>query len=178
VVLHDLFEEVRIGGRALVKKIGDLSKKQRHLWQQVPYLALHADGRSGWRDDYNRAYTSGYWALASSQRNYTVYVDLETGNLVDAYDLRKSAKEEDILALAMRLYVLRADKILRYIRFESTQPIAHYYSADDRKKREQYIASFLEEGNITNMSFRRTIDPKEVHDAQIIVPLLENLSAD
>jgi len=103
--------------RSLVKDICDYSISQKNLWRRVPYLALEADGRTGFGDNYSRAYNGGFWALDGSIVNggYEVYVHLTTGNLVDAYfasnslsvsgvDIRKEsklkrAKDSSILGL-------------------------------------------------------------------------------
>lgn len=62
------------------KEIVTLTKKyciqQKPLWQQVPYLALQAQGRGGFSEDYGFTYSRGYHKIGS------IYVDCATGNLM------------------------------------------------------------------------------------------------
>lgn len=71
----------------LVENIREYSLSQKEEWQKIPMLALEAEGRTGYSDTRSRAYTQGFWALEPATRNgkYQAYVDLATGEIVDAW---------------------------------------------------------------------------------------------
>lgn len=177
MTLQRTFEEVNDVARELVQKVQKVSKQQKSLWQQVPYLALQADGRTGYSDQYSRAYHQGYWAVESSVRDgsYSVYVDLETGELVNAYDPRETALDEDVLSIILHLHKLDATQIVSALKAHATEPIGNYYNAKDKRERTEYINSILQQGNITQVSYRRTVRPKEVHEANVLAPILDTL---
>ena len=105
---------IRTEADKVIFDIRELSRRQKDLWQRVPYLALQADGRSGYSDNYSRAYREGYWALDASVRSglYSVYVDLENGKLVNPAVPKKLASDEDVLMLAFSLEQIDARAIV------------------------------------------------------------------
>ena len=174
--LRKIFEEVNSEVRELLQKIRNIAKQQKSLWQQIPYLALQADGRSGYSDQFSRAYHQGYWAVGNTRNGcYRIYVDLETGELVDAYDPQRMAQDEDILSIIQHLHQLDAAEISKNLKARAKEPIVGYYNEEDRKAREERISSILQQGNIAQDSFRRIISPKEVHEANVIAPILDTL---
>ena len=132
------------------KNIRGYSISQKEFWQQIPSLALEADGRTGHSDNYGRAFRTKYWALNSSieNGNYQVYVDLRTGDLVDAFHAsdfsimdytieteKKSvpAEDEQIIKLAFHLCELDASRILKELKKESKQPHGSYYNTKEKE---------------------------------------------
>ncbi|MDP3734090.1 MAG: hypothetical protein Q8R37_02585 [Nanoarchaeota archaeon] len=133
----------------LVEKIREYSLSQQQQWQRVPYLALMADGRSGFNGNYSRAYHQGYWALESSCKSgyYNVYVDLDNGNLVDAHhaassidlfdvDIPKESKsvpanEDEIITLD--LDNLDARSLVRMLQQQAQEPYPSYYKAEEQE---------------------------------------------
>ena len=85
--------------RKLAEAMRNYSRSQKILWQQVPDLALEADGRSGYLDETHRnvlgirALPSGTW-----DRTYHLFVDLETGDLVSGHELR-TLSDDDVLKI-------------------------------------------------------------------------------
>ncbi len=122
--------EIIANAEKVVREIHDYSRSQKELWQRIPLLALEADGRTGFSDNYSRAYHNGFWALEGSvsSGHYSVYVDLATGELVDAYSASRSfsvcdidvpkdstlkpARNVEVLNLAFNLDELDAQKIV------------------------------------------------------------------
>lgn len=133
----------------LVDKIKEYSRSQQKQWQQVPYLALQADGRSGFNDNYSRVYYTGYWAMESSVHNgdYHVYVDLATGNLVNAYhasssvcifdaDIPKESKQilaDDDEIIALALDDLNARQLVQMLRQQAQMPYPSYYKPEEQE---------------------------------------------
>lgn len=68
----------------LLEDIREYSENRKEEWQRIPYLALKADGRSGWNDRYQTAYLHGFWWLGVYNQNghRAAKVDLETGRIV------------------------------------------------------------------------------------------------
>ncbi len=161
----------------LVSRVTEFSRRQKALWQKIPFLALSANGRSGYSDQYSRAYGQGYWAVEASVSDgeYCVYVDLETGKLVNATDPRRPAKAEDVLRIARSLDQLDAASIVKSLEVQAKEPIGSYYDAKARRERKQRIAAILREGKIKRDSFRRSVSPREVYEGNVVGPLLDML---
>lgn len=125
----------------LEESIRDYARSQKEGWQQIPLLALEADGRTGFSEKYSRAYKSGYWALESSIRDgrYQVYIDLETGELVDASSVDSSfpildldipkegnpqpAKPECVLQIAHCMQELHAPFLIEKLKLKGGEPV-------------------------------------------------------
>jgi hypothetical protein len=69
---------------ALANKIRDYCQSQKELWNKIPWLALQANGRGGYCDEYSRNYRLGIIALGSGSSGgcYNYFIDLATGGLV------------------------------------------------------------------------------------------------
>jgi hypothetical protein len=146
-----LEENINNGVRQLLSLINQYSESQKELWREIPYLALEADGRDGFSDNYRRAYKSGFWALDSSNLNgyCTVYVDLATGKLVDAYFASdsfrvvgynipkesqiKPANEENIILLAFNMEELDAREIIASLKKERKISYVSYKDAEEQE---------------------------------------------
>ncbi len=87
---------------ALVASIRDHVRSQKELWQQVPWLALQADGRAGYSGLNGRAYRTGYWAVKANRESgsYSVYVDCATGELVNAWAPERLALDFEVAKFA------------------------------------------------------------------------------
>ncbi len=167
-----LFDGVSRTALELVQQVREGAEQQKALWQKVPYLALQADGRTGYSDNYCRAYHQGYWAVEGSQvsGSYTIYVDLETGVLVNAYDPRQKARDNDILRIAFGLHELDAADIIAGIQAHARMPCGTYYNNKELRERKARIASILREGHITRTAYHRTVSPEAVHRQNVIAP--------
>ena len=114
--------------------IRDYVKSQVDTWKLVPHLALEADGRSGFSDNYARAYRQGVWAIEASVRNgsYTVYVDLASGELVNPFAFHEqgrvvAAYDSDVLQLATRRDQIDASMLVADLKKAAKRPVASYY---------------------------------------------------
>ncbi len=110
-------EEIKNKRSELIQLIRDYAKSQKDLWQQVPYLALQADGRGGFSDAYGACYHEGYWTIFSSQMHsiggYSVIVDCETGELVYPY---KKGPAPDHCLLLINIEELDAEKVIAQLK--------------------------------------------------------------
>lgn len=127
--------------RALVADIRAYAREQVALWRRLPYLALEADGRNGFSDNYSRAYRQGVWAVESSVKSgsYTVYVDLATGELIDPFAFHANGTispvgDAAVLALAVSLSELDARDIVEQLKQRSKEPVASYYEPAVQKR--------------------------------------------
>jgi hypothetical protein len=118
----------------LVTAVRDFARGQVAEWRKVPHLALEADGRTGFNDNHSRAYRQGVWAVLSSvrDRSYAVYVDLATGELIDAYDFHRNgcctpAQDADVLRLASNIDELEAAALVASLRAQARQKYPSYY---------------------------------------------------
>lgn len=167
-------ERIEKDVQELTDFIRDFSKEQKDLWQKVPYLALQADGRSGYSGQYSRAYEQGYWAIkgSTSEGRYTVYVDLETGELVDAFDPRKPADNKNVivLALALALKELKAAEIVKKLSDEAKK--SHYKDYKIRNQIE-WRRSLKNSLGLKPGAYKRKVNPEEVHRNNIVGGLLD-----
>lgn len=118
----------------LVAKIHGESTGRQSIWQQIPYWAANADGRTCYSKRLPLAYRQGYWPLEASLKNgaYTVYVDLETGRLVDANNPQNWASDEDVICLAFHLDQLDAQKIVSQLKQRSSMTITKEVNTPER----------------------------------------------
>jgi hypothetical protein len=153
----------------LVQKIRDYSTLQKNLWQLVPNLALEADGRTGHSEQYSRAYSSGFWAIRASVENgrFNVFVDLATGDLVDAYSASntfsvadfdcekdsslKPARKKGILELALDMEQLDAKEIINDLELEAKEP---YFSGYNVEKKEAWRSEMREKYDVKEIFTR------------------------
>ncbi|PJE51115.1 MAG: hypothetical protein COV29_02475 [Candidatus Yanofskybacteria bacterium CG10_big_fil_rev_8_21_14_0_10_36_16] len=175
MIPQDIFEEIGSTAKELIDKIREISRLQRSLWQQVPYLALQADGRTGYADQYMRAYRSGYWVITSSCRDgcYHVSVDLETGELVCPLAPERKSSDEDVLRIALSLHEIDVERILRKLKIASERPFHRSYKQEDKERRKRLQDSILEQGNITPDSFSRVSSSKNIRESGFKDPVLD-----
>ncbi|MCX6788286.1 MAG: hypothetical protein NTZ36_00165 [Candidatus Jorgensenbacteria bacterium] len=114
----------------LVEFIRAYSLKQKELWQQVPYLALQVDSRSGSSYEYSLAYQKGFWRIESSIiiSYYSVVVDCATGRLVCMANTSEDARASDLIRCAARLEDLDANAVLNELRKKAQEP--HFKGCD------------------------------------------------
>lgn len=98
---------------------------QKDLWQKIPWLALEADGRIGFSSKYACAYERGYLQLEASKINgrYRVYLDLDTGELFDAFfiacGINVLASDENVVNLLRNGYELNATETIKNLEQEA-----------------------------------------------------------
>lgn len=149
----------------LVGVIRQYSRDQASLWQQVPNLALEADGRSGYNDTYSQAYREKTWPVLQQNGGYGRYeafVDLNTGEIIDfphildpiymsdgevdinTEEMRKPApaSDEKILRLAEHLDNLDAQSLVDHLQEAAQTP---YFYAYKPQEIEQWRANLREE---------------------------------
>jgi len=139
----------------LVAKIREFSKSQKELWQKIPYLSLQADGRAGYSDGLSRAYRNGFWELECSLVSgfYQVYVDLETGELVNASSVSaRQASDKNVLKIALNLEQLNAQKIITCLEERACQPYPTY---ENPIKQDSWRVETKEKLNLTE-TYSRT----------------------
>lgn len=113
----------------MIKHIREYSESQVELWRQIPCLVLEADGEDEYRC---RVYYEGIWPVNSSASygSYTVCVDLETGRLVNAFNILEPAIDGDLLRISAN--ELDASKIIEELKGLSAAP--HHWSQGERKE--------------------------------------------
>ena len=116
--------------KKLAGEIRDYARSQRELWRQVPWLALEADGRTGFGEGivYRRGYlpvlTVGYTKL---------YVDCESGELVRWSENRMPpAEDADVLLLLKGMEELDASGLIDALEAEAAEP--YFYGYDPAKQ--------------------------------------------
>lgn len=164
-------EDIKQVMRNLAERVKRFSENERDLWQKVPYLALQADGRSGYSDQYSRAYDQGFWAIHSSAVNgyYRVYVDLETGRLADPSNLIKTPCDEDIITLAAHLDELDAQNIVTELGKYSTEPT---YKGYDPNKQNEWRNGLIRKLGLNPNSYKRLVDLTELAKRNSIAGLI------
>jgi len=120
----------------LVESVREYTRSQKDLWARIPYLALKADGRTGYSDAYLRAYETGYWAIESGRINgyYGVLVDCATGELINPGNTGNPASDDTVLPLASHLNELDAAEIIAELRREGKKPVLIHSSPEKQKE--------------------------------------------
>ncbi len=112
----DLFESAadRIARKQheLAEEIRAYSQSFKEYWKRAPWLALQADGRSGYLSAYDFACSTGYWMVPLSGGPGTVYVDCATGELMSGFREQKPAADHLILRFANCLNELNGKEIV------------------------------------------------------------------
>ncbi|MEK7628786.1 MAG: hypothetical protein AAB421_05245 [Patescibacteria group bacterium] len=116
---------------ALIDAVRACSRAQKDLWQKVPWLALQADGRTGYSDSYSRAYNNGLWTLTVAHHGYcSAFVDCATGELVDA-ELRPLV-EKYVLEVAAYIEQIDAHAVTKGLAADASRRTSDCYNADDQ----------------------------------------------
>ncbi len=146
---------------ALSSDIRRFSRSQEKLWQQIPFLALQADGRSGHSEQYSRAYGYGFWALRSSESGgyFTVYVDLENGDLVNPHDLARQASIQDVLRLATTIEELDAKALIKKLEKEAGEKTWEGY---DKEKKEAWRNDLFKKLNLKPKTYKRDKSKEQI----------------
>lgn len=123
--------------KELDELIREYTRSERELWRLVPYLALHADGRSGYSSQYAVAYQKGLWIIEHSVDrfgSYTVAVDCATGELVSIPNTHEKAHVEDVLRCASRLHEFDAAAVVLALQQAGKKPYFSGYDVEGTKK--------------------------------------------
>ena len=160
---NPLFDKLAATSKELVEQIRELSRSQRSLWQQIPFLAVLADGRTGFLDHYSRAYYQGYWAIRASVRDgcFTVYVDLETGELVCSLNPGIKASDNDLLMIASALDQIDAAAIIEELSTKAKQPIGRFY---DPAKQECWRRGIVQERGLKPDTYERKTSVQKISE--------------
>lgn len=113
-------EAIQVVLPKLVKDVREWCESKAELWQRVPNLALEANGRSGYLDDYSYCYNFGFWRIwgRSPRGQYLLCsVDCATGVIAyDAESFRQGrlvvARDRDVLHLLDRLDEIDAELVI------------------------------------------------------------------
>ena len=111
----------------LINALREHSRSQASLWQQLPSLALMADGRSGYNASLQRAYREGYWTIESGDHRHTVLVDCASGEIVHQSKRDEPAPDASVLLLATDPAALDAAGIIAELRAMTEAPIGPGY---------------------------------------------------
>lgn len=80
----------------IVRAIVEYSISQAPIWQQIPNLALEAEGRTGYSDGRQITYRSKIWRTLQEHEiyggNYISCIDLTTGEILEFLDVSTSAR--------------------------------------------------------------------------------------
>lgn len=109
----------------LLLEVRQWSESQKELWQQIPNLALEADGKNGYSDDLAYCYTYGFWRIWDSSSYRGMYllcsIDCSTGRIGNesaSFSQEKfvEATDEAILRLLSRLDDIDASLLLKNLK--------------------------------------------------------------
>ncbi len=102
--------------QALVKSVRAYTESQKRLWQQVPWLAIEAMGRGGWRDNDHLAYY-GLWQIAWNHGVHSLCIECSTGQLYQG--LHPATNKEIIVASLSGLGHLDAQQVITRLKERS-----------------------------------------------------------
>jgi hypothetical protein len=90
---------IKIARDSLVAALRKFSTDQVELWKQIPWLALQAEGISGYSDEGVSRYAAGYLRLLSQGGYYRVFIDLDSGEICSSMRPINLANDYDVLQL-------------------------------------------------------------------------------
>jgi hypothetical protein len=140
---------------SLCNELRQYTKSQLDLWQQVPWLSLHADGRDGamGHPQYAPAYLSGSWALSVDSKvpyYYRPYVDCATGEIqIVKNSVHSPATDDDLLPLLRHIDQLDAAAVIADLQQQSSSSRPSWISKDEAKKRMIYRQRVIESFGLT-----------------------------
>lgn len=143
----------------LIEKLKRYSESQRESWHRVPYLALQADGRMGYNEQYSRAYKNGFWAIDLNPANgyHAICVDLESGRLVDPNNPANPPNDKDLLVLALNSDKINANKIIAELERKSKAPVRRGYNNPGHQSWiQEWRERILREFNLIPERYSRT----------------------
>src|SRR3989344_4154609 len=106
------FFKMPVNKLELIKEIEEYSISQKELWQQIPYLYLEANGRTGWSSDI--PYTEKALQVSES-----VCVDLRTGTLLPCFPSGLPIRERKLVEEEFSEIVLNYEEVLNASRIIS-----------------------------------------------------------
>lgn len=123
-------EAIGSAKNTLVEMILNYSESQKEMWRKVPWLALQADGRSGWSQHYENAYENGLWTVGPADGGYYhAFVDCATGKLTGFKG--KPLHEKYVFMLATQLNELDATAVVERMYKESLKERPSFYTVED-----------------------------------------------
>ena len=138
---------------SLAEELRMFSKAQKELWQRVPWLALQADGRSGYSDGYAFAYHKGLWRIEASVQNsnYVVAIDCATGEPINIWQ-HKPASDLDLLHCMHKWKDFDAEHVVAELRKHGK---AAHFSGYDAKKVEAWRAELVQKLGLKEVYVRK-----------------------
>lgn len=110
-------------------------------WKRIPWLALQAEGRSGFTDEGASRYGAGYLRLVNSGGSYRIFLDLDTGELCNSFYPIKLAP--DPLVMQLTPEDLTASKYIVELEERARRPTISYYDpAKQEEWRQQKIKQY------------------------------------
>lgn len=105
------------------------SKRQKELWQQVPYLALQADGRSGFSGQYATAYMTGFWVISGRDSN-PYRVNCVTGAICYWSDTAPEVDPVNTGLLQVSIDLIDVNRIIDELKKTAAREYASYQNAE------------------------------------------------
>lgn len=143
---------------SLAEELRMFSKAQKGLWQQVPWLALQADGRSGYSDGYAFAYHKGLWRIEASIQHgsYTIAIDCATGEPFNIWQ-NKPASDLDLLRCVHAWCDFDAERVVAELRKHVKES---HFSGYDIKKVEAWRAELVTKLGLKKVFVRKGSVPQ------------------
>ena len=166
--LAEVSKQIEFDAKKLVEKIRQFSKAQKSIWQKIPYLTLQVDRRTGYQEDNKRAYEEGYWPIRYGSilnNDHGIFIDLETGELVEAYNPKLLASDKDVLLLAQSPDRLKAQNIIDTLISQRREAILD--DCYDSKKQTSWRNWTKRRYNLKPNRYSRVISPTRVYERNV-----------
>jgi len=163
------------------QRVREFVKSQVGVWQELPMLALQADGKHGYSNELQNIYRYGLVRVGSGKHFadnpeqrpmalYGVYVDCATGNLLRLTGNFRNPNDPGYLAEDAEVFHLWATKTAlgklgeliaaehrSFLLADINMPRPNYYSEADEARRQHNIADAIVRLNLT----RHFVRPQE-----------------
>lgn len=118
--------DLELSMRKYVSAIKQNVQDNFELWNEVPYWAAHAQGRTGYLDSYTLCYKYGIWKLD----NYC-YVDCASAELV-GWGSDGIYQALDSYIVSLNIKKLDVSKVLTQLREDAKMPVSTYIGAPSK----------------------------------------------
>ncbi len=127
--------------KKLAVKIREYVRLQLKSWQRVPWLALQADGRGGYSDDYGKAYKYGLWPILCGKGGGTFFIDCMTGEIV--HNVGEVASDDGVISYSVDLDLLDAAKIIARLEKQMRDGDPGHFTKSELDKRASWRESLI-----------------------------------
>jgi hypothetical protein len=127
--------------KQITKDIRTYVRSQKEEWRRVPWLALQADGRGGYSEHYQYAYSYGLWFV--HRMGTRPVIDCATGELTTPYE-SSPLSDDEVFELGNHLDDLTATLVTRRLHLAASNKIPSWSNQEEFDARAKWRTELAE----------------------------------